>query len=442
MRDPLVVLLVAGLVIAGWQLWTQGRHIRDLSESIRRRQAFLQDGTPGLPGGKRWRRFRAELNDLIDEHKRLRSDRASQVGQLQATLENIREAVLIVDPANRIVLANDSFCMRFATRPEVMGQSIETVCSSSGLLAYIGEVRDGSGGIRREVGFEVGGETVWAEATGSAIPAFGEDPSELTLFVLHDITRLKQLEQMRKEFVANVSHELRTPLSMIRGYAETLADGGDKVSREDRRRFLGTIRKHADRLNGLLEDLLTLSRLEGGRQELFPETVELSALIREIVAGFREAGLASAARFEWQLDPRKVRVSVDVPRITQVLENLIDNAVKYSPGEPVIEIGTLASGGRVRVWVRDRGVGIAARDLPHIFERFYRADKGRSREKGGTGLGLSIVKHIVQLHGGTTGAESSPGRGTIVYFFLPLHEEERRCAVVSSGQSAGTSSMS
>jgi two-component system phosphate regulon sensor histidine kinase PhoR len=227
---------------------------------------------------------------------------------------------------------------------------------------------------------------------------------------------------VRKDFVANVSHELRTPLSIIKGYAETLVDGHHDMPLTDRDKFLRTIQRHTERLNSLLEDLLTLSRLESINPGLRRESVAVSDLITSLIEDYRARPAASGYQLHFAIDPTIGELLVDPLKITQVCENLLDNALKYSPKGSCIDVSARRRDHEVEVSVRDNGPGIPAEDLPHIFERFYRVDKGRSRDKGGTGLGLSIVKHIVQLHGGRVWVESKVGQGTAFFFGLPARQ--------------------
>ena len=237
--------------------------------------------------------------------------------------------------------------------------------------------------------------------------------------MLHDITKQKMLESVRKDFVANVSHELRTPLSIIKGYIETLVDGHQTMPLGDRDRFLRTIHRHTDRLNSLLEDLLTLSRLESRSPGLRRDPTPLADLLTSAMDDMRARSTAGEHVLSLTVDPAVGLVPVDSIKIIQVCENLLDNALKYTPDGSRIDVSARPLGSEVEVCVRDNGPGIPEADIPHIFERFYRVDKGRSRDKGGTGLGLSIVKHIVQLHGGRVWVESELGKGTAFYFTLP-----------------------
>ncbi|MET0262414.1 MAG: ATP-binding protein, partial [Rariglobus sp.] len=264
------------------------------------------------------------------------------------------------------------------------------------------------------------GRTTWLEITGTTIQSQGSSRGPWTLFVLHDITKQKKLEAVRKDFVANVSHELRTPLSVIKGYVETLVDGHHDISVDDRERFLKTIQRHTERLNTLLEDLLVLSRLESINPGLHRETVNLQSLLASIIDDYHSRPASAGHELNLEVDPAIGPLLVDPLKITQVIENLLDNALKYSPKGSRIHLSARLQGlGEVIVTLRDNGPGIPEADLPHLFERFYRVDKGRSREKGGTGLGLSIVKHIVQLHGGRVWVESKAGQGTAFSLSLP-----------------------
>jgi two-component system phosphate regulon sensor histidine kinase PhoR len=239
------------------------------------------------------------------------------------------------------------------------------------------------------------------------------------LLVLHDLTEADRVNRIRQDFVANVSHELRTPLTSLRGYAETLLDGGldDVVHRED---FVRTIRDQAVRLQALVDDLLSLAELERPDAPLRRTRFDLRALLAEQAAAFREA--AARAGLALSVEPGEgVEVEADRSRITQVLANLVDNAVKYTErGSVTLAAGR--AGGRSWCEVRDTGPGIPAEDQPRVFERFYRVDKARSREQGGTGLGLSIVKHILALHGGEVSLRSVPGEGSVFRFELPPAE--------------------
>ena len=222
---------------------------------------------------------------------------------------------------------------------------------------------------------------------------------------------------MRRDFVANVSHELKTPLTAIRGCAETLLNGAME-DKEHGPGFARSICEQAVRLDSLVDDLLKISYAESGRAVLERAPVDLKALADETAGGLAPI-LAKKKISFLNLVPAGLTVSADKDKLSQVLINLLDNAAKYNREGGEIKLSAASEGGRVKVSVEDTGSGIPAAHLPRIFERFYRADKARSRELGGTGLGLSIVKHLVEMHGGSTGVESAEGRGSSFWFTLP-----------------------
>jgi len=257
-------------------------------------------------------------------------------------------------------------------------------------------------------------------ARAAATPLGGASP-EPVLLVLHDLSESESLQRMRQDFVANVSHELRTPLTLLRGYAETLLEGGLDDA-EHRESFVRVIRDQAVRLQALVEDLLALAELERPDATLRREPLDLAALAAEQVAQAREA--AEKAGLELvQEGAASVPVVADRVRLAQALANLVDNALKYTErGRVTVAVG--ARDGRAWCEVRDTGPGIPPADLPRVFERFYRVDKARSRAKGGTGLGLAIVKHAVALHDGVVTVESRLGEGSTFRFEFPIADPE------------------
>jgi len=234
-------------------------------------------------------------------------------------------------------------------------------------------------------------------------------------------SELERLERIRKDFVINVSHELRTPLASIQGYTETLLDGALDDPQYNLR-FLGIIRHNAERLARLTEDLLTLSRIEQNRQKLEFEPHKIGALIEETLDLVRPIAAKRSLRLATELDAATPAVWCDGEAVSQILSNLLDNAIKYTPAGGSIVAGARPAGRFVEVFVRDSGAGIPAEDLPRLFERFYRVDKARSRELGGTGLGLSIVKHLVGAHNGAVRVESRVQEGSTFFFTLPTEE--------------------
>jgi two-component system phosphate regulon sensor histidine kinase PhoR len=232
---------------------------------------------------------------------------------------------------------------------------------------------------------------------------------------------LEKVERMRKDFVINVSHELRTPLASIQGYTETLMDGA-LYDADHNMRFLGVIRHNAERLARLTEDLLTLSRIEQKRQQFEFESHLVDRLLKDAMDQVRPIAEKNAIRLEEDSPPEGTQAWCDSEAVSQILGNLLDNAIKFTPSGGRITVGARPAGRNVEVYVRDTGIGIPAEDLPRLFERFYRVDKARSRELGGTGLGLSIVKHLVAALHGATRVESALGQGSTFLFTLPADE--------------------
>ncbi len=237
------------------------------------------------------------------------------------------------------------------------------------------------------------------------------------VLALLDLTRLRRLESVRRDFVANVSHELRTPLTIIGGFAETLVHDDPPVER--RKQFAERILGNTRRMQRIVDDLLDLSRIESGGWTPNPENVDLAAVAADVMTAAKDAAGAKGVRLEAGISPRAREIWADPTAIRQVLGNLVDNAVRHTATGHVAIFSVVRDDGGVTVGVRDTGTGIAAEHLPRIFERFYRVDPGRSRDEGGTGLGLSIVKHLVEAHGGTVRAESTVGVGTTIAVHFP-----------------------
>jgi two-component system phosphate regulon sensor histidine kinase PhoR len=248
-----------------------------------------------------------------------------------------------------------------------------------------------------------------------------DEEAQGVLAMVRDITRLRHLENMRTEFVANVSHELRTPLTSIKGFIETLLDGGLE-NMEATKRFLTIIYQETDRLNRLINDLLDLSRLESGETELKRARVFLAPLVEEVRQTLQTRLAEKNLSFSVELGPTAVWADED--RIREVLVNLLDNAVKYTPDGGSIKVSEVEHSDMQEFIICDTGIGIPRESIPRLFERFYRVDKARSREMGGTGLGLSIVKHIIDRHEGKVWVQSEPGRGSCFHFMLPKIQQE------------------
>ncbi|MFO8027990.1 MAG: ATP-binding protein [Opitutales bacterium] len=354
-----------------------------------------------------------EFNDAIDRRNRQASREVGYSKHVEAMLRAVQEVVIVFNAERKVEFANRAAERLFRRGQSLHGLRLEGIMRSLSLLELLDAPEESEDAAPRQIHIEQDNETLWFEASRARVRSVEKNKDPSTLLVLHDITRLKQLEVMRRDFVANVSHELRTPLTIIKGFAETLLEDDASISRSSRLRFLDKIVGNAERLNVLVEDLLTLSRLESKPDQLEPSVHSLKALAEDCIENYRARIDPGRQSIELDCDERVGDFAFDRFRINQVLDNLAENVFRYAPdfSRLVVRIALDEPAGLVVCAVEDDGPGIPDKDLPHVFGRFYRVDKGRSRERGGTGLGLSIVKHIVQLHGGSIHAESPANRG-------------------------------
>lgn len=367
----------------------------------------------------------AELRSKIEE---LSEDRA----QLLAMLTSMVEGVMVLDSKGRILQVNPAWERMFGvTRAEARGRQSSDVFAHSKLNALVSAVLAARAGQEAEI-LLTNGRCLNVEAS---VAAGEQDNEACAVLVFHDITELRRLEHIRKDFVANVSHELRTPLTSIKGYVEALLDGG-KDDPETSVRFLDIILKQSDRLNLILEDLLQLSKIESGQVQFKQEPLHIGSVIERTIAMIKPLADKKQHQLRAQVDADLPLINGDQERLVQVLANLLDNAIKYTPECGQITVAArripvhgdrIADGPRagVELTVTDTGIGIPEKDRPRVFERFYRVDKARSRELGGTGLGLAIVKHIVEGHGGQIRVEGNVPSGSRFVVRLPTETESR-----------------
>jgi len=418
----LVVLLAAAVIFLLWALRRNNRALRDLRDAVRSGRPLLREQSDEneLPA---WPSLVEAVNHLVTEHTKLEQQRVDQFAQLEATLGNLREAVLIVDEANYIHLANRALRDIFPGARDLVNLRLELIVRSGPFLDYVRATRAGQELPREEFEIIDGASQHWIEVSGARIPS-PDGKSSWALFVIHDLTSHRKLERVRRDFVANASHELRTPLSIIKGYVETLVDGHQTMEVADREKFLKTIQRHSERLKSIIDDLLALSRLESATPGLKFAPTMLATFFHGLADEYRNRPAGVDHEIVVQVPAELGPVEADTEKLTQVFGNLIENALKYTPKGSRIEVGVLGVvEDEVECYVRDNGAGIPPEDLAHIFERFYRVEKGRSRETGGTGLGLSIVKHIVQLHGGRVWAENRESGGLAILMRLPRRQK-------------------
>jgi two-component system phosphate regulon sensor histidine kinase PhoR len=332
----------------------------------------------------------------------------------------MQDGLLVVDARSRIMLMNQPFEKLFELRDPAVGVPLIEAVRHATLDELIADTLGTGEAMRGELSVTDSRTHSERHIEVSAVPIKkADDEMSGAVVLFHDITELKQLDQIRREFVANVSHELRTPLSILRGYIEVLLDEPE-TSREELARILSVMERHSKRLQRLVDDLLSLAQLESSQATLEFSDVRVDELFNNLIRDWKEKLAAKNLKVIVDLTPEAFTLHADGTRLEEVLYNLLDNAVKFSPENGQIHLRATHRGSDMVLSVADSGLGIGKEHLPRIFERFYRADKARSRELGGTGLGLAIVKHIAQLHGGRVEAESELGRGTTIRVVLPL----------------------
>jgi two-component system phosphate regulon sensor histidine kinase PhoR len=362
----------------------------------------------------------ASLAEVLNDMATKLEDRINALirqGQMQeAVLSSMIEGVLAIDAEQRLIALNRAVARLLGVDPEAaLHQSIQEVVEDSQLRWFINRTLSAHDPIEGEVAINEGKKILQAHGT-SLRDAAGTNIG--VLIVLHDVTHLRRLEHLRRDFVANVSHELKTPITSIKGFVETLLAGAIREP-ENAEHFLRIIARQTDRLNEIINDLLSLSRIE---QDAERGQIFLTAQrIKEVLAAAVEVcePKAKERNIRVILDcPNDLRARINAPLLEQAVVNLVDNAIKYSERDREIRVEAERAGPEVMVRVRDQGSGIAPEHLPRLFERFYRVDSGRSRQFGGTGLGLAIVKHIAQAHHGKVTAASTPGKGSVFSLHL------------------------
>ena len=349
-----------------------------------------------------------------------------------AILGSMVEGVAVVNGAERLVFANPGFASILGLDvPPVSGSSLLEVVRQTELIEAVRRVLAGESRVEAEIATGTLRQHYFA-ATVASVRA-GETSG--AVIVLHDITELRKLERIRRDFVANVSHEFRTPLTAIQGFAETLI-GGALDDPQNRGRFLGIILEHSRRLARLTEDLLKLSQMDAERLELEVRSVGVAQLVESCYETAQRRAAEKDLSLTLNLPTHLPDVAGDNRRLQEVLQNLLDNAIQYTlPGGKIV-LSAEAGNDEVIFTVADTGIGIPQADQPRIFERFYRVDVARSREAGGTGLGLAIAKHLIEVHGGRIWAESELGVGSKFHFSVPVFDAERavsRASFTTSG---------
>lgn len=418
-NSGILIALVAAMI----SLWVSRRISRPLVEMKRGAERFASgelDRRLPVYQGEEMGGLAEAMNQMASQLNDRLQTVVSQHNEQEAVLASMIEGVLAVDHQEGILRINQAAATLLGTTAEVaVGRSLQEIVRKPELQTFITESLQSRTSIEADMTLLYQGEERCLQAHGT--PLQGSDGETIgALIVVHDVTRLRRLENLRRDFVANVSHELRTPITAIKGAVETLLAGANE-SPEDSQTFLEIANRQSDRLNAIIEDLLSLSRLERDAES---DEIERT---HEKLLPILESALQSCARIA---KSRSVKVNlfcseelvanVNSALLEQAVINLIDNAIKYSESNKVVTVESWQEGEQVMIKVQDRGQGISKEHLPRLFERFYRVDAARSRAIGGTGLGLAIVKHIVQAHDGEVTVHSTPGEGSVFTISLPV----------------------
>lgn len=416
-----LLLLVVGTVAAGW-VWAMvyrpmmqlRRLIQDLAEN-QRPTGFVARGAWGLE---------ESISNLERVAKRLEgisSREESERFSLQAILGSLAEGVMVSDGEGKITLANEAFLRIFELEEIPKGRTVMEVVRLVEVDRAVEEIIRQGATQSLEVMLpskDAGSPRVFAVNMAPILEGGGDRAGVVTIF--YDRSKIRHLETVRQEFVTNLSHELRTPLSILAGYLETM-DDPTMLKGVEGKKILAVLQRNCERMTLLVSDLLELSRIESGRMELKTQPRFPHEILEEVKEDWSRAFTGKRVKLEIRCGRDLARVDSDPLRTGQIFSNLLENALRFSPagGGVILSAQVGREAGQVEFWVEDEGEGISADKIGRIFERFFRVDSDRAREKGGgTGLGLSIVKHLVQLHGGGVRAESESGKGTKIIFAL------------------------
>lgn len=425
----LAMVSAIGLLLAFFFSRRLGIRVKRMAEFSRQvSTAHFPEQSMTVQGTDEFSTLEKNLNQMSRNIQEQIQTILSEKEKVESILRCMSEGVLVVDAHGRLILLNDNARRMFKLSPtaSLNGVSLMEISRRPDMKKLIEEVFAcdcTTQCFSKEISIDEG-----KCFRVNAVSLMSGDGRPLGyVLVFHDVTELKRLEHIRADFVANVSHELRTPLAAIRGYVETLLRTPPKDP-ETAYQFLEIINRHSERLGRLIDDLLTLSDLESGKAQLKKEAVQTDALIRGALEIFRGHAEQKGIQLAYMVEAGLPPICGDPDRLQQLLINLIDNALKYTPAQGIVKVEahrttqTNTCLPMIQITVSDTGAGIPAKDIPRLTERFYTVDKARSRELGGTGLGLAIVKHILQAHGGSLEIDSQMHRGTTVRVFLPPAE--------------------
>ncbi|GAT32116.1 two-component system, OmpR family [Terrimicrobium sacchariphilum] len=406
-----------GILLASYVYYQIIAPFNEVRESLKRLAAY--DFRPVLLRSRLgvFREIAANVRRISELLQQLDRQVADEGFSLRAILSSMVEGVLIVDRSLRVRLCNDPLQRMFDLRQSPVNRSVMEVFRSHQLQNAIEQTL--TSGQSRQISITFGGTTHFDIHVGGLSPR-GQGRPPGAVIVFHDVTKVRNLESVRREFVANVSHEFRTPLAIINGYIETLLDGAldDRPMAE---KSLKVMYKNGQRLTLLIEDLMTISKMEHRSAMLEFRPLDLREVFRKILHRLQSAVAERNAQVTIDCPEEVSYLEGDARHLDQVFANLLENALRYGTANQVlVAISVIRDADDVVISFQDNGPGIPLEDQPHIFERFYRVHKDRSRVAGGTGLGLSIVKHVIQAHGGAVSVESVPGQGATFKVRLPV----------------------
>ncbi len=429
-KDINILILQSFLIVGALSLFIAFVFTSRLVSPIQEMEQFtkrLQDGeTPGslmITSTDETGRLARNINYLVAELKEKIRWANEEKSKLEAVFSSMEDGILVLEAHDIIESANETAQNIFGLNAEeITGKTPLEVLRNISLQKALDLFKKSRRSISSEIILE-DKECTALDVTISPVHgrSFGE---EKTMIVLRDVTRIKKLERVRADFVANVTHEIKTPLTAILGFIETLQDGAIE-KKETARGFLETIQKNAERLNRLVDDLLVISNAELGKMTFIFEAVSLNGIIENVLAFIEPVVLKKGLDVRTDIPDELPLIRGDRDRLHQILLNILDNAIKFTPDKGTISIqGIDRKDGKVSIKITDTGIGIPKNEVPRLGERFYRVDKARSRELGGTGLGLSIVKHLITAHGGRLEIDSHLGKGTTVTLVFPVFRED------------------
>ncbi|OPY86758.1 MAG: Alkaline phosphatase synthesis sensor protein PhoR [Smithella sp. PtaU1.Bin162] len=413
----LVIVAFISLIIAvifSYRLAAPIKEMERFTEGLRR---GTTEGSIIIKTSDETKKLADNINYLVIELKNRIRLANEENSKLVTAFASMTEGVMILDADDKIEAVNRALSSMLASRYEdIAGKTLLEAFRNVELQQAFLKFKQTGQSVFREVALG-DPEPVILNVSISGIKV--ESGNAKTMVVFHDITRLKKLERVRIDFVANVTHEIRTPLTAILGYLETIRDGAIN-NPEEARKFIDIILKHAQRLNRLVEDLLTISRIELGEVNFHFEDVSPADVINNVLPVIDPKAKSKRIEIDNLIPEKLPLIRADKDRLTQIFVNILDNAVKFTPESGKVSISAEETNGFVLVGISDTGIGVPKEEIERLGERFYRVDKTRSRDLGGTGLGLSIVKHLMIAHGGKMEIESQLGRGTKVFLFFPV----------------------